>query len=43
MQAIQEDGTPQTDGADHLKTLGIVEAAYVSASANRSVQPSEVG
>ena len=43
MQAIQEDGSPQTDGADHLKTLGIVEAAYVSASENRSVQPSEVG
>ena len=43
MQAIQEDETPQTDGADHLKTLGIVEAAYVSASENRSVQPSEIG
>ncbi len=43
MQAIQADGTPQTDGADHLRTLGIVEAAYVSASENRSVQPSEIG
>ncbi len=43
MRAIQEDGTPETDGADHLKTLDIVEAAYISAAGNRSVKPSEVG
>lgn len=43
MRAIEEDGTPETDGADHLKTLDIVEAAYISAAENRSVKPSEVG
>ena len=43
MRAIQEDGTPETDGADHLNTLGIVEATYNSAAGNRSVRPSEVG
>ena len=43
MRAIHEDGTPETDGADHLKTLAIVEAAYSSAAENRSVRPSEVG
>ena len=42
MQAIQEDGTPETDGADNLNTLRIVNAAYLSASENRSVQPAEI-
>ena len=43
MRAIQEGGTPETGGADHLNTLGIVEATYISAAGNRSVRPSEVG
>ena len=43
MRAIHEDGTPETDGADHLNTLAIVEAAYISAAENRSVKPAEVG
>ena len=43
MRAIQEDGTPETDGADHLNTLAIVDAAYASAAENCSVRPSEVG
>jgi predicted dehydrogenase len=42
MRAIQEDGTPETDGADNLNTLRIVNAAYLSAAENRSVQPSEI-
>ena len=35
MQAIQEDGIPETDGADNLQTLRVVEAAYLSAAENR--------
>ena len=30
MQAIQEDGVPETDGYDNLQTLRVVEAAYLS-------------
>lgn len=41
MQAIQEDGVPETDGADNLQTLRIVEAAYLSAAENRSVRLDE--
>jgi predicted dehydrogenase len=41
MQAIQEDGVPETDGADNLQTLRIVEAAYLSAAENRSVHLDE--
>jgi predicted dehydrogenase len=37
MQAIQEDGTPETDGYDNLQTLRVVEACYLSAAENRSV------
>ena len=37
MQAIQEDGVPETDGDDNLQTLRVVEAAYLSAAENRSV------
>ena len=43
MQAIQEDSVPETDGADNLNTLRIVEAAYASAAGNCSVRPAEVG
>ncbi len=42
MQAIQEDGVPETDAADNLNTLRIVEAAYISAAENRSVRLDEV-
>jgi len=41
MQAIQEDGVPETDGADNLQTLRVVEAAYLSAAENRSVRLDE--
>ncbi len=41
MQAIQEDGIPETDGADNLQTLRVVEAAYLSAAENRSVRLDE--
>lgn len=42
MQAIQEDGVPETDGADNLMTLQVVEAAYLSAAERRSVRPQEI-
>jgi predicted dehydrogenase len=42
MEAIQTDGVPATDAADNLNTLRLVEAAYRSASENRSVRPSEI-
>ena len=42
MQAIQENGVPETDGVDNLHTLRIAEAAYISASQNRSVQLAEI-
>ncbi|MEZ4769370.1 MAG: Gfo/Idh/MocA family oxidoreductase [Caldilineales bacterium] len=41
MQAIQEDGVPETDGHDNLQTLRVVEAAYLSAAENRSVNIDE--
>jgi predicted dehydrogenase len=42
MEAIQTDGTPITDAQDNLNTLRLVEAAYRSASENRSVRPAEI-
>ncbi len=41
MQAIQEDGVPETDGYDNLQTLRVVEACYLSAAENRSVNLDE--
>ena len=41
MQAIQEDGVAETDGYDNLQTLRVVEACYVSAAENRSVNLDE--
>lgn len=43
MHAIETDGTPATDTADNLNTLRIIEAAYRSAAANRSIRPAEIG
>ena len=37
MSAIETGGAPPTDSADNLNTLRLVEAAYLSASENRSV------
>jgi predicted dehydrogenase len=34
--------TPDTSGADNLKTLALVEAAYRSASTGRSVQLADI-
>jgi predicted dehydrogenase len=42
MHAIESDSTPPTDTADNLNTLRVIEAAYRSASENRSVRPSEI-
>lgn len=42
MEAIQKDGVPETDGADNLNTLRIIEAAYLSSSQNRSVRLTEI-
>ena len=41
MQAIQDDGLPETDGYDNLQTLRVVEAAYLSAAEHRSVRLDE--
>jgi predicted dehydrogenase len=41
MQAIQEDGEPETSGADNVQTLRVVEACYLSAAENRSVRLDE--
>lgn len=41
MAAIQTGGAPDTDAADNLRTLRVVEAAYRSAQENRSVRPEE--
>jgi predicted dehydrogenase len=41
MQAIQEDGLPETSGEDNIQTLRVVEAAYLSAAENRSVRLDE--
>ena len=41
MQAIQEDGVPETDGHDNLQTLRVVEACYLSAAEHRTVNLGE--
>jgi len=41
MQAIQEDGLPETDGFDNLQTLRVVEACYLSAAEQRTVNLGE--
>jgi len=41
MQAIQEDGVPETDGFDNLQTLRVVEACYLSAAEHRTVNLGE--
>ncbi len=42
MEAIQNDTEPPTSGADNLKTLQIVGAAYRSAAEHRAVEPAEI-
>lgn len=42
MDSIQNGGVPETDGADNINTLRIIEAAYGSASQNRSVRLAEI-
>jgi len=42
MDAIQNDGEPDTSVADNLNTIRVVEAAYVSAAENRSVRLEEI-
>jgi predicted dehydrogenase len=42
MQAIHDNSTPETDGADNLNTLRMIEAAYCSAEQNRSVKLAEI-
>jgi predicted dehydrogenase len=43
MEAIQTGGEPLTSGADNLKTLQVVHAAYRSAAEHRAVAPDEIG
>jgi len=42
MEAIQTGGEPLTNGADNLKTLQVVHAAYRSAAEHRAVAPAEI-
>ena len=42
MEAIQTGGEPLTNGADNLKTLRVVHAAYRSAEEHRAVAPNEI-
>lgn len=42
MEAIQTGGDPLTSGADNLKTLQVVHAAYRSAAEHRTVEPAEI-
>jgi predicted dehydrogenase len=41
MQAIQEDGLPETDGYDNLQTLRVVQACYLSNAEHRTVNLDE--
>jgi predicted dehydrogenase len=41
MQAIQDDGAPETNGFDNLQTLRVVEACYLSAAEHRTVNLGE--
>lgn len=42
-RAIETDADPSVSGEDHLRTLGLVEAAYRSAEERRTVALAEVG
>lgn len=42
MRAIEDDGEPETSGADNLKTLAIVFAQYRSIAERRAVAPNEI-
>lgn len=42
MAAIQTGSEPETSGADNLKTLQVVHAAYRSAAERRAVEPAEI-
>ncbi len=39
VRCLREDIEPETSGADNLKTLALVEAAYLSAAERRSIDP----
>ena len=41
MRAIEDGGTPETDGRDNLKTLQMVNAGYRSMAEARAVRPEE--
>lgn len=42
VDCLTSDQTPETSGADNLKTLTLVEAAYLSASQGKAVMTSEL-
>lgn len=42
VDCLKEGRTPDTSGADNLKTLALVEAAYLSAAETRTVELSEI-
>jgi predicted dehydrogenase len=42
VECVQGGQEPQTSGADNLKTLALVEAAYLSAAEVRTVLMSEI-
>ena len=39
VRCLRDDIEPETSGADNLKTLALVEAAYLSAAQRRSIDP----
>lgn len=41
IDALRQGRTPETSGADNLKTFALVEAAYASAATGRSVEPAQ--
>ena len=42
LEAIARDSTPPTSGEDHLSTLRLVEAVYLSSQEQRTVRPDEM-
>jgi len=42
VDCLREEHQPETSGNDNLKTLGLVEAAYLSAKEHRTVETLEI-
>jgi len=42
LTALETGAPPAISGADNLKTMALVEAAYLSAATHRAVSPEEI-